>query len=260
MRELPTLFISHGAPTLAIDDGPTARFLRELGTMLPRPRAILCASAHWATSAPQASDAIDPETIHDFSGFGGVLDEFTYPAPGDPVLAQRAVDLLRAAGFAGAATAARGFDHGAWVPLSLMYPDAEVAVVQVSLQPRLGPAHHLALGRALRPLRDEGVLVIGSGSASHNLGELAGGSAQPPGWMTAFDDWLTAAVGEGREADLIAYRALAPHAERNHPSDEHLLPLFVAMGAGDGGPGRLVHAAVTFGVLSMACFAFAGDR
>ncbi|HYE07430.1 MAG TPA: class III extradiol ring-cleavage dioxygenase [Planctomycetota bacterium] len=257
----PPVFISHGAPSLATDGGASATFLARLGADIGRPRAVLCASAHWVDTTPLVGADPRPATIHDFSGFGEDLDRMRYPAPGDPALAARVVDLLRVAGFAGAAPASRGLDHGAWVPLSLMFPAADLPVVQIALQPRLGPAHHLAVGRALRPLVDEGVLVLGSGGASHNLREAfahGGAGEEAPAWVVAFERWMAQALADGREDDLIHYAERAPHAARNHPTDEHLLPLFVALGAaGPGARGTLLHEAVTFGVLSMACFAFA---
>lgn len=254
MSELPALFVSHGAPLLAIDDGPAHRFLRELGPSLGKPRAIVVISAHWETSAPAVTVSMRPETIHDFSGFPEALYRLRYPAPGDPELAGRVFQLLDAAGLAGAADYSRGLDHGAWVPLLLMYPDADVPVLQVSLQTALGTAHHLALGEALAPLRREGVLLIGSGSATHNLREIRWqeDAAEVPAWTSEFADWLTTAVAEHRVSNIVDYRTRAPHAVRNHPTEEHFLPLLVAMGAGDpAADWRCVHHSYTYGVVAM---------
>lgn len=254
MSDLPALFISHGAPLLAIDDGPAHQFLRGLGPSLGKPRAIVVISAHWETSAPAVTVSMRPETIHDFSGFPEPLYRLRYPAPGDPELAGRIFQLLDAAGLAGAADYSRGLDHGAWVPLLLMYPDADVPVLQVSLQTALGTAHHLALGAALAPLRGEGVLVIGSGSATHNLREIRwqGAAAEVPAWTSEFAEWLAIAVAEHRVADILDYRTRAPHAVRNHPTEEHFLPLLSAMGAGNpAADWRRVHQSYTYGVIAM---------
>ncbi|HLI11316.1 MAG TPA: class III extradiol ring-cleavage dioxygenase [Alphaproteobacteria bacterium] len=259
MTALPSVFVSHGAPTLAFDDVPARHFLQGLGAALGKPRAILCASAHWETAEPMVSTAPQPETIHDFVGFPAPLYRLRYPAPGDPDLAARAAALIESAGMRCAADPRRGLDHGAWVPLLLMYPTAEIPVVQLSVQVARSPAHHLALGRALAPLRREGVLVLGSGGATHNLGEFRGQAedAPPPEHVRRFDAWLAAAAEAGDEAALIDYRRAAPEALRIHPRAEHFLPFFVAFGAGGPGvKGRRLHASFTYGVLSMAAFAF----
>ncbi len=258
MADLPSLFISHGAPTLAVEPGATHDFLKQLGAQVGPPKAVLCISAHWATRQPMVSAAAQPATIHDFSGFPEALYRLQYAAPGAPKLAVAIAERLSAAGLVCELNPSRGLDHGAWNPLLLMYPAAEVPVLQLSVQPRLGPAHHLALGRALAPLRQEGVLILGSGSATHNLWEMISPQdALAVAWAKEFASWLTEAVTQGRVEDLVQYRQLAPHAARNHPTDEHLLPLFVALGAGAAAQGQLLHDSFTYGVLSMAAYAFA---
>ncbi len=259
MDRFPALFVSHGAPTLALEPGPTRGFLAQLGAGLGRPKAILVVSAHWETAAPAISTAPQPETIHDFYGFPEALYRMRYPVPGATALGQQALQLLSAAGLDAAAVPDRGLDHGAWVPLLLMYPDAGIPVAQVAVQTRLGPAHHFKLGEALRPLRDEGVLIIGSGSATHNLGEFRNHryDSPPPDWVSAFNEWLDEAVREMRTADLLEYRRLAPQAVRNHPTEEHLLPLFAAYGAGTPGiPSRRIHSGYTYGVIGMDAWRF----
>jgi 4,5-DOPA dioxygenase extradiol len=260
MSTLPALFVSHGAPTLAIVDSPANRFLRELGKTLPRPKAILVASAHWETrGGPAVSLAAQPETIHDFGGFPDALFAIQYPAPGAPETAVRAASLLSDAGFAVAQSPTRGLDHGAWVPLHLMYPDADIPVAQVSIVRGASPADHERMGRALAALRQEGVLVVGSGSLTHNLHEFRG---QPidvaaPGWVSEFGNWMKARL-DGDDLDALReYRTRAPHATRNHPTDEHLLPLYVAMGAG-GSTARAerLHASYEYGILAMDVYAF----
>lgn len=254
----PTIFVSHGAPTLVGEAVPARDFLAALGRSLPQPKAILAVSAHWETETPRATTTARPETIHDFRGFPEELYSLRYPAPGAPEAALRAIELLSAAGYSAATDSGRGLDHGAWVPLMLAYPEADIPVAQLSIQPSRGPAHHLAMGRALAPLRGEGVLVLASGGATHNLSEVAWGRhGDPPAWARAFDDWLAGTISAGDAAALADYRARAPHAVRAHPRDEHFLPLLVAFGAaGDGGRGMRLHASFVHGGLSMAAFRF----
>lgn len=260
MTVLPSIFVSHGAPTLALTPAPAHDFLKGLGSELGRPTAILCVSAHWETEQPTVSAAPAPETIHDFYGFPQPLYRLRYPAPGAPELAERVIELLGQAGIPARRDAARGLDHGAWVPLLLMYPQADIPVAELSVQLPRGPAHHLALGRALVALRKAGVLVLGSGGATHNLAEFRGQpvDAPPLAHVRAFDAWLATAAEGGDEAALLDYQRQAPEAHRIHPREEHFLPFFVALGAaGAGARGRRLHASFTHGVLSMAAFAFA---
>lgn len=257
MSSFPALFVSHGSPLLALEPSTTRDFLGRLGRQLGRPDAIVVLSAHWQAECPTVGAAARPDTIHDFRGFPKALYQLDYPAPGDPVLAGRVLQLLGDAGLSGRADPGRGLDHGAWMPLSMLYPDADVPVLQIALQGSLGPAHHLALGRALRPLREDGVLILGSGSLTHNLAEFRGQplDSAPEPYVSEFANWVADAVAEDRRDDLVAYRDLAPHGTRAHPSEEHLLPLFAALGAGDG-PGRRIHLSVTHGILAMDAYAF----
>jgi 4,5-DOPA dioxygenase extradiol len=259
MAAAPTLFISHGSPMIAISSSPARDFLEKLGKTMPKPPAIVIASAHFGTARPAVVGDAHPGMIYDFGNFPQPLFEIVYPAPGDPVVAMKVAGLLQAAGFAPAIATNRGYDHGTWVPLSLMYPEADIPVVQVSLQPKLGAGHHLALGRALASLRNEGVLVIGSGTASHNLHEYYGvgrGNGAPPDWVTQFDAWVREKAIAGDADALVVYREEAPFAERNHPTEEHFLPLHVALGAaGEGARGELLHSSYD-GILSMDAYAF----
>ena len=251
----PAIFVSHGSPMLMFEPVPARAFLGRLGAELGRPGAILSISAHWETAAPRASTAATPETIHDFGGFPEELYRVQYPAPGAPDLAREAVACLSTAGFDAAADPRRGLDHGSWVPLALMYPEADVPVAQLSIQTHLGPSHHIALGRARAPLREQDVLIFASGGATHNLYTMERGvHDSPPGWAVAFDDWLASALESGDEPALADYRKRAPFAREAHPRDEHLLPAFVAFGA--GGRGRRLHRSFTHGSLSMAAYAF----
>lgn len=254
---LPSLFVSHGAPTLALDAGETGAAWRKLADALPRPRAVLCVSAHWTTTAPMVSAPSRNATIHDFHGFPAPLYQITYPAPSDPALAERVARLLTDAGMATGIDRARGLDHGAWVPLRLMYPEADVPAIQLSVQPGRDAAWHYRMGEALASLRAEGVLILASGGAVHNLREIAWDGGPAPAWAQGFDQWLAAALAEGRLAELIDWQR-APQARRAQPTDEHFLPLFVALGAaGKGARGERVHHGFTLGSMSMAAFKFA---
>ena len=256
---MPSLFLSHGAPTLPLTDTPARSFLTQIGALLPRPKAILVVSAHWETAEPSINAVDWNETIHDFYGFPRALYDMRYPAPGNPQLATHIADLLDAAGFATRIDRQRGLDHGAWVPLLLMYPQADIPVLQLSVQPHRGPAHHLRLGRALAELRREGVLIVGSGSFTHDLAEFRGHGPNDvaPAWVNEFADWFDRALREHRDGDLVDYRRQAPFATKNHPTEEHLLPLYVALGAaGDEASIERLHASATYGVLRMDVYAF----
>lgn len=260
MSTLPSLFVSHGSPMLALQDSPARRFLQELGTTLPRPKAILAVSAHWETmGGPAVSLAEKPQTIHDFGGFPRALFEIQYPAPGAPEVAARAADLLEEAGFKVGRSKDRGLDHGAWVPLSLMYPDAQVPISQLSILHGATPVEHERLGRALASLREQGVLILGSGSLTHNLYEFRGQGidAAAANWVSEFADWMNTRLEQGERDALLDYRKSAPFAEKNHPTDEHLMPLYVAMGAaGKTAQAKRLHASVEHGVLAMDVYAF----
>lgn len=260
MTTFPSLFISHGAPDLILHPGPTFDFLQQLGAKLGKPRAIVVVSAHWLSPVPTLSTVLAPETIHDFWGFPEELSRMHYPAPGAAEVAEQAAHLLTAHGIDWRLDPSRGLDHGAWVPLRLMYPEADIPVTQLSVQPRLNPTHHLAVGRAIAPLRKTGVLILASGSTTHNLqaatADVADSAA--PDWVKRFDDWLAGAIASSNLEDLLDYRQQAPDAAHNHPTDEHLLPLFVALGAGGPNPiGTQIHAHMTNHVLSMAAYQFA---
>jgi 4,5-DOPA dioxygenase extradiol len=257
----PTLFVSHGAPTLPLDQGVPAReFLAGLGRRYTAPAAVLCISAHWNTPRPAVNSVMRPATIHDFYGFPGELYGITYPAPGDTDLARRAAGLVAEAGIPCDTDTGRGLDHGAWVPLMLMYPDAGIPVVQLSIQGHLDPARHLALGDAIAPLRQEGVLIIGSGGAVHPLGDpaVALGEGLPTDeWAIAFNAWLNQAVTNGDRDSLIRYRELAPSAVHAQPYPDHFMPLLAALGAaGPGARGKILHQSWYWGNLGMGAYEF----
>ncbi len=258
MTVTKSLFVSHGSPTLILEDLPATRFLRRLGSDVARPKAIVAVSAHWMTRMPAVSGAARPETIHDFYGFPPPLYALKYAAPGAPDLAERLAEALRSAGFQAVIDPEQGLDHGAWVPAMLAWPAADIPILQLAVQPHLDAAHHYAMGQALAPLVAEGLLVMGSGSATHNLRALDRGRHESVAqWAQHFDDWLVAAIEAGDVAALLDWKHQAPHARMAHPTDEHFLPLFVAMGAaGANTRGRTLHRSFTHGALSMSAFAF----
>ena len=261
MTTFPTVFVSHGSPMVMLNKTPAHDFLAGFGRELGRPKAILIATAHFTTRRPVLTGDEHPEMIYDFGGFPKPLFEMKYPAPGSPELAIRGAQMLVEAGIDALPVAGRGFDHGTWVPLKLMYPDADIPVVQIAVQPDLGVEHHAAMGRALAPLREEGVLLIGSGSLTHNLYELSRSprviDAPVPDWVSSFGNWVTDRVEAGALDDVIAYRERGPHAAENHPSEEHFLPLPFAMAAaGENARGRRVHTSGEYGLLMMDAYAF----
>ena len=252
----PSLFISHGSPMLALEPGASGPALTRLAAELPRPKAIVIVSAHWESDELLVSSHPTPETWHDFGGFPRALFEVQYPAPGDPQLAAEVADRLIASDLPARLDSQRPFDHGVWVPLSLMYPQADIPVVQVSLPSRGGPALQTRVGRALAGLREQGILLIGSGSITHNLRELdwhAGPESIEP-WAKAFRDWMIDKLAADDETALHAYRTQAPFAAKNHPSDEHLLPLYFARAA--GGQFSIAHQGWTLGALGMDIYRF----
>ncbi len=257
--KMPVLFVSHGAPTLSLEPGETGAAWQQLGARLPKPSAILVISAHWETLIPTVSCTAKPETIHDFSGFPEELYKLKYPASGAPQMAKAVALALQQTDIPMQLDDTRGLDHGAWVPLSFLYPNADIPVAQLSIQPDKDPVWHIALGRALRTLRQQGVLIIGSGSISHNLHAIfKHPQGEPaPEWVAEFCDWVAAKIKAGDLEALSAYRTLAPHAVQNHPTDEHLLPLFVALGAADKIDSAVhFNRVMTYGMLAMDAWLF----
>ena len=256
---LPTLFLSHGAPDLLIGKLPARDFLIDLGKTLPRPRAVCVASAHYEHDNPHVTADAAPRTLHDFGGFDPALREVQYPARGEPQLAARIGALLDDAGFSATQDAKWGFDHGTWCPLALMYPQADVPVVALSVSRRRDAAWHYALGRALSKLRAEDVLVIGSGALTHNLGEVAppDSNAAAPEFVHAFADWFDERLGAKDAGGLLQWASEAPAARRNHPSTEHLMPFFVALGAaGERWQATRLHRSVSYRALRLDAFRF----
>lgn len=250
MNAPKTLFLSHGSPMIALEASSASRFLADLGQSLPRPRAVLAVSAHWQSDGFAVGAATQPRTIHDFFGFPPPLYDMQYPAAGAPDLAAKVAQATGAQLMAG-----RGLDHGIWTVAKLMWPKADIAVVPVSVSRQGSPHDHWEFGRRLAPLLEDGVLLMASGCATHNLQAYFGQPRDVPArdWVSAFTDWLSEKVRAGDRPALLDYRRQAPHAVQNHPSDEHLMPLFVAAGAG-GGHGHLLHHSVEHGVIAMDAF------
>jgi len=244
---LPSLFISHGSPMLALNKTPAHDFLRALGQQLS-PTAVVVVSAHWESLSLKVSTSRTPETIHDFGGFPQELFECQYPAAGEPQLAERLALLL------GAEQVERGFDHGAWVPLSLMFPNADVPIVSLSLPVRWNNEQLVALGEQMAALREEDVLIVGSGSLTHNLYEIMPEKSPMPAWVDTFASWVNKQLVSNDRAALLSWEQ-APKARENHPTPEHFLPLLVAMGA--GGKATQLHHSVEHGVLAMDVYQFA---
>lgn len=257
MTIAPSLFISHGAPTFALEPGVLGPALSALGARLTGIEAVLIVSAHWQTRGVCVMTTARPETIHDFGGFPPQLYQLQYPAPGAPAVAAAAGRVLAAAGFAVRYDDQRGLDHGVWVPLRYLYPKANVPVFQVSMPHDLDTRGALQLGKALAPLRDSGVLIVGSGSLTHNLSEFRPDTVAEAPYARAFAQWVREAVVRGDTESLARYRTLAPQAQRAHPTEEHFLPLLVAGGAGRAAePITVIEGGMSYGMLSMDAFAW----
>lgn len=257
---MPVVFISHGAPDALLNAPDAVACWREIGQSLPLPRAILVVSAHWEARQPTASLSGAPETIHDFSGFSPQLKRMRYPAPGAPALAERAVGLLHQAGIAAELHPTRGLDHGAWVPLFALYPQANVPVTQLSLIHQGNVVQHLALGKALAPLRDESVLILCTGAITHNFAWLDWNAHNAPATpeARAFADWVGDSIAARNVPVLIAYRATTL-GKGAHPSEEHFLPLFVGVGAAEADSAQRFQPNFSYGGLSMDAYVWGGS-
>lgn len=256
MSRLPVLFVSHGSPTFALEPGQAGPLLTQLGSRLRDVRAIVVISAHWITRGGVAvTTSPAPETIHDFGGFPAELYALQYPVAGAPQVAAETLALLQAAGIPAQADDRRGLDHGAWVPLLHLFPQAGIPTLQVSLPYPLDARIALRLGEALAPLREQGVLILASGSLTHNLYELRQPGSRAADYVGVFAKWVAQAVARGDRQALIDYRRLAPEAERAHPTEEHFLPLLVALGASQPGePLEVLEGGVDYGVLAMDAY------
>ena len=264
-KTLAPLFLSHGSPMTALAPGAAGAFWQRLGPAMAaaaqRPRAILAISAHSLAREPVLMAAAQHSTVHDFSGFPEALYQLRYDAPGAPALAPRVAGLLTAAGLPVQVTADGGLDHGIWAPLRFIWPEADIPVLPLAFPPDWSPARLFALGQALAPLADEGVLVYGSGSITHNLRLVFAGQRPPLDApeipeSAAFRTWLAEHAAAADWPALLDYRAQAPHGVLMHPTDEHLLPFYLAAGAGGQLPARRIHQSLTYGCLGMDAYAF----
>lgn len=253
------LFVPHGAPTFALEPGAAGAAMSAVATQLPAPRAIVVVSPHWDTRVPTVSSATQLETIHDFYGFPAELYDIQYPATGCPEVAQEVAVALQRAGF-DVADSQHGLDHGAWQPLRQMFPDADVPIVPLSMQTMAGPAHAYRVGQALAPLAAQNIWVVASGNLTHNLRDWQIASAmggQTPAYVPRFTDWLHTQLVSGNLQALLNYRRLQADGAQAHPSEDHLLPLFVALGAaGEGAKPQAFFRGVSNHVIAMDGYAF----
>ncbi len=259
MKEIPVIFISHGAPDLLLSQEPARQALSRLGQFLPRPKGILVVSAHWQATDFTLGEAPEYKTIHDFSGFPSPLYRLKYPAKSSKWLSELCQAGLERAAIDFAVDSNRGLDHGAWIPLMLAWPEAEIPVLSLSLKVGSSPQESLELGHALSRLHQKGVLVVASGAITHNLGELLSPGSPPEFWAQEFTHWLEETLREGRTEDLLKYLDRAPFARRAHPTTEHFEPLLVAYGAGGETPGCRLHHSYSYGNMAMDIYAFGTD-
>lgn len=261
---LPTLFVPHGAPNFALRPGAAGAAMRTAAGTLPVPRAIIIISPHWDTALPTVGFADRLDTLYDFHGFPDALYSLHYPASGCRDAAELVVAAIRGAGLPVMTDAERGLDHGAWMPLRLMFPNADVPVIPLSIQSQGGPQQAYRLGQALTPLTARGFLIIASGNVTHNLRDYqraAYSGGQAPAYVRQFPEWLADHLQARDIPALLDYRQQAPDAVQAHPSDEHLLPLFVALGAaGEGAEAQRFHAGIDDYVIAMDAYTFSPKK
>lgn len=259
MKKLPTYFISHGSPDLLLRQAPASKFMKELPLADLKPKAILMISAHFESEFALVTGASKPKTIHDFYGFDERLYQIQYPVLGDPKLAREICEILQNKNIKCAIDENRGLDHGAWMPLVLAFPNCEIPVLQLSIQPQEDAKYHYKIGEALAELREEGILIIGSGNITHNI-RAALHRSQENGFFYAkqFDDWIDGALLKRSDEELMNWQK-APMAKWNHPSNDHILPLFVVLGASKSQKPTRIHHSFDLKVLSMASYCF-GER
>ncbi|MCU4434359.1 dioxygenase [Acinetobacter bereziniae] len=255
LQTLPGLFISHGSPMLALDPEQVGPALHRLGLNLPVPQAIVVMSAHWESDALEVNTGVRPETWHDFRGFPQALYEMRYPAPGNPELAEEILHLLAEAQLPAHANSTRPRDHGVWMPLLHMYPDADIPVIEISLPMTMNADQIYAIGQALCPLREKQILLIGSGSITHNLRELSwqDQNNRVPQWASSFRNYVVSKLNHSDYDAVLQWDAL-PYIEKNHPTLEHFAPLFFAMGTGHRF--SIVHSSFSMGALGMDIYRF----
>jgi 4,5-DOPA dioxygenase extradiol len=254
---IPSIFVCHGGPTLAIDNNQYSNFLKELGKRI-KPKAIVIFTAHWESEITTISSVEGTyDMIYDFSGFSRELYSIKYPAKGSPELASRLQGMFDAQGIQSQIDTKRGLDHGSWVMLRLMFPEADIPIVQVSVNPYLSMDKQYEIGKALRGLGEEDILVIGSGATVHNLWAINWRATETEKWASDFDSWLIDKVEKKDLKELFNFIELAPHAKKAVPREEHIVPLFISMGSGqEGKTPKLLHRSYEFGSLSYICFEF----
>ncbi|WP_379971181.1 DODA-type extradiol aromatic ring-opening family dioxygenase [Ectobacillus sp. sgz5001026] len=254
---MPSLFLAHGSPMLAIEQTPYTQFLADLGEQL-RPKAIIVFTAHWESGELTISSSDDEyDTIYDFGGFPPELYTIKYRAKGSSEVASKLAQKLTKSGISVRRDTSRGLDHGAWTLLHRIYPEADIPVVQVSIHPYLSPAEQYKIGEAIRELREEDILIIGSGVTVHNLGMLEWDQATPEKWALEFDDWLIDHIQKNDLQSLFNYAKLAPKARLAVPRPEHFVPLFIAMGSGNPNQkAKIINRSYDLGTLSYLCLEF----
>ncbi|PAQ13172.1 dioxygenase [Bacillaceae bacterium SAOS 7] len=253
---MPSLFLPHGSPMIAIEDTDYTRFLRKLGESL-KPKAVVLFTAHWESAVMQISSRDDEfETIYDFGGFPPALYEVTYPAKGSTVVAKQLQERFQAHAIESELDTKRGLDHGTWTLLTHLFPNADVPVVQVSVHPFLPPEEQIRIGEAVKGLGAEDILVIGSGVTVHNLRLLNWGQKTPEDWAVQFDDWLLEQLDAGKIANLTQYKQLAPFANQAVPREEHFVPFFIALGAGNESEPKVLFRDYDLGTLSYMALQF----
>lgn len=258
MSPVSSIFVSHGSPSLLIEEQPARYFLEQLGRSIARPEAIVIFSAHSVSEGIRVGISAKPAQVYDFQGFAPELYDIRYEPEGEPALGHSVISLLEDAGIWARGKTALGLDHGMWVPLRLMYPEAQVPIVPVTLDAGMGAEFHLKIGSALRPLKDRGVLIIGSGGLAHNLSEFGRYpiDSPPPDYVSEFADRMEQLLVTGRAEDIVKWRETIPFARRNHPTPEHFIPLLVALGAGRDRSATALHRSYAYGILAMDAYAF----
>jgi len=256
-NKIPGIYVSHGSPDMALTNSAAANFLRDLPKDLPQPDGIVIISAHWLTRGLHITTAGPLETIHDFQGFPPELYQLNYPAVGTDRLIEQLSNCLSNQGYHVTKDKSRGLDHGAWTPLVLMYPKADIPVVQLSLDATLSGTEHLAVGRVLAALRDSNILVITSGSSVHNLSAMASEGSKTPDWAIEFEDWINQTLSSASFDELADFYHQAPHAKQAHPTTEHFLPIIVAAGVGGAdAKAKRIHHGFSYGSIGMSAWSF----
>ncbi|MGI2104017.1 dioxygenase [Shewanella sp. 11B5] len=253
------LFISHGSPMMAVENSKTSRFLQRLGQQLPTPKAIVVFSAHLdVTDDVVITAGARPETIHDFYGFPDELYQIRYPAPGAPVLAKQIADTFMSAGIKVNLSLTQGWDHGVWIPLRLMFPQANIPIVQISINTRVSAAQNYRYGQLIASLKHDNILIIGSGGISHNLSEVFRQPKTPNGvdMMNQFTKWVEEKLVNNDTESLLSYIQLAPFAQFNHPTQEHFLPLIAILGASEACVAQKIHQDVEYELLALDAYSF----